>query len=104
MNPYSLIISTEAYDDLYRLQDFWIKLAGADLAERALNTIIKAFDLLQTFPHSCRKAHSQELQMPCGELIIPFGSSGYLALFTIFEETQEVVILAVRHQRESDYH
>ena len=104
MNPYSFIIAPHAYDDLHRLQDFWIKTAGADLAEQALNTIIKAFDLLQTFPHSCRKAESQELQMPCRELIIPFGGSGYLALFTIHEEPQEVVSLAVRHQRESDYH
>jgi plasmid stabilization system protein ParE len=104
LNQYSFIISPEAYDDLHRLQDFWIKMAGADLAERALNTIIKAFDLLQTFPHSCRKAYSEELQIPCRELIIPFGNSGYLALFTIHEETQEVSILAVRHQRESDYH
>jgi plasmid stabilization system protein ParE len=104
VNQYSFIISPEAYDDLHRLQDFWIKTAGADLAERALNTIIKAFDLLQTFPHSCRKAYSEELYITCRELIIPFGSSGYLALFTIHEETQEVNVLAVRHQRESDYH
>jgi plasmid stabilization system protein ParE len=104
VNQYSFIISPEAYDDLHRLQDFWIKMAGADLAERALNTIIKAFDLLQTFPHSCRKAYSEELQIACRELIIPFGNSGYLALFTIHEETHEVSILAVRHQRESDYH
>jgi plasmid stabilization system protein ParE len=104
VNQYSFIISPEAYDDLHRLQDFWIKTAGADLAELALNTIVKAFDLLQTFPHSCRRAYAEELQIACRELIIPFGSSGYLALFSIHEETQVVYILAVRHQRESDYH
>jgi len=37
------------------------------------------------------------------ELIIPFGASGYVALFEIAED-QTVTILAVRHQRESDYH
>jgi hypothetical protein len=37
------------------------------------------------------------------ELIIPFGATGYVALFEI-SDSQTVVIAAVRHQRESDYH
>ena len=37
------------------------------------------------------------------ELIIPFGASGYVALFEI-DDSHTVTILAVRHQRESDYH
>ena len=37
------------------------------------------------------------------ELIIPFGSSGYVALFEIVDN-RTVIIGAVRHQREDDYH
>ena len=37
------------------------------------------------------------------ELIITFGSMGYVALFEIINETT-VVIGAIRHQREEDYH
>jgi hypothetical protein len=37
------------------------------------------------------------------ELVIPFGSAGYVALFEI-ESFSTVTILAVRHQREDDYH
>ena len=37
------------------------------------------------------------------ELVIPFGSAGYVALFEI-EGPGHVTILAVRHQREEDYH
>ena len=37
------------------------------------------------------------------DLVIPFGHSGYVALFEI-EDAATVTILAVRHQLEDDYH
>ncbi|MDI9682423.1 type II toxin-antitoxin system RelE/ParE family toxin, partial [Burkholderia cenocepacia] len=37
------------------------------------------------------------------ELIVSFGTSGYVLLFEI-EAAEQVTILAVRHQREDDYH
>jgi hypothetical protein len=37
------------------------------------------------------------------ELIIPFGATGYIALFEI-ASASIVLVLAVRHQREEDYH
>jgi hypothetical protein len=37
------------------------------------------------------------------ELLIPFGHSGYVALFEI-DDAKTVTILAVRHQLENDYH
>jgi len=36
-------------------------------------------------------------------LVIPFGASGYVALFEI-DDDNTVTILAVRHHREDDYH
>jgi plasmid stabilization system protein ParE len=35
--------------------------------------------------------------------LIPFGNSGYVALYEIVSASK-VVVLAVRHQREEDYH
>jgi mRNA-degrading endonuclease RelE of RelBE toxin-antitoxin system len=35
--------------------------------------------------------------------VIPFGSTGYVALFEI-DDDKTVTILAVRHQREDDYY
>ena len=36
------------------------------------------------------------------ELVIPFGSGGYVALFEI-DDKDNVTLLAIRHQREEDY-
>ena len=104
MKHYTVIISPEAQDDFERLQDFWIEVAHPDIADRAIATILKALEVLSIFPHSCRKASTESFNLVCRELVIPFGSSGYLALFEIQEKHTKVALLAVKHQRESDYH
>ncbi len=94
--------SARLSDDLLRLFDFLITqdLASAERAEAA---IAKAVELLEVFPFSCRKAIGGSGSPFLRELIIPFGSSGYVALFEI-DDPRTVTILAVRHQREEDYH
>ncbi len=49
---------------------------------------------------SFRKAAQNQAQR---ELIIPFSATGYVALYEIVSASK-VVVLAVRHQREEDYH
>lgn len=89
-----------AREDLHRLYSF---LLEKDLraARRARDAILKALEFLQDFPFSCRKADDDNPFLR--ELIIPFGSAGYVALFEI-EDQSTVTILAIRHQREDDYH
>ena len=58
---------------------------------------------MQPVPFSCRKALGGDGNPFLRELIIPFGAAGYAALFEI-ENRDIVTILAVRHQREEDYH
>ncbi len=89
-----------AAQDLQRLFDF---LAEQDLAaaKRARAAIGKAIEFLQIFPFSCRKATRENPFLR--ELVISFGDSGYVALFEI-EDTENVTVLAVRHQREDDYY
>jgi len=100
---YKVRFTRSASDDLDRLYGFIVERddADAELAARALVAITAGIATLESSPFTCRKAHSS---MPfLRELIIPFGASGYVALFEI-DDDQTVTILAVRHQRESDYH
>lgn len=96
---YRVRFTRGARDDL-RLYEL---LVAHDLqaARRARDAISKAMDFLQEFPFSCRKADPDN---PClRELVIPFGSSGYVALFEI-EDSSTVTVLAIRQQREDDYY
>lgn len=97
---YQVRFALTAAEDLQRLFDF---LAEQDLvaAERARTVISQAIEVLQTFPFSCRKASPQNPFLR--ELVINFGGGGYVALFEV-EDAKTVTVLAVRHQREDDYH
>lgn len=100
---YQVRFTTAAEEDLIRLYDFQLSRSGSDwrLAERALEAIRTAIGFLERSPFSCRKAVSDNPFLR--ELIIPFGAAGYVALFEI-DNDRSVTILAVRHQREDDYH
>jgi len=98
---YRVRLTAAALEDLDRLYDF---LLTRDLAaaERALAAIERAFELLAYSPFSCRKALLQQ-DSRWRELLIPFGHSGYVALFEI-DDDHSITVTAVRHQREEDYH
>ena len=89
----------EAKTDLERLYGFLVE-HDVEAAERALDVIDRAWTILEEFPFSCRKAEDSNPFVR--EIVIPFGSAGYVALFEI-EDRQSVTVLAVRHQREDDY-
>ncbi len=93
----------DAEDDLVRLYDFILVRNEENwtLAERALEAIRNAIQSLALSPFSYRKAMQGNPFLR--ELVIPFGASGYVALFEIDDDTT-VTILAVRHQLEDDYH
>lgn len=96
--------SASARDDLERLYDFLLDRATTvedlDLAEQALRAIAGAVESVRHSPFTHRKAGDDPFLR---ELLIPFGRSGYVALFEI-EDASTVTILAVRHQLEDDYH
>jgi plasmid stabilization system protein ParE len=93
----------EALADLERLYEFVVAREDGDwaTAERALAAIRNGLALLASSPFSCRKAAPDNTFLR--ELIIAFGASGYVALFEI-DGAKAVTVLAVRHQREDDYH
>lgn len=98
-------LSPTAEADLERLFDFLLDRAATsedlDRAQAAIDSIrATAQHRLAITPFSFRKAAQSPAQR---ELIIPFGSTGYVALYEIVSMTK-VVVLALRHQREEDYH
>jgi plasmid stabilization system protein ParE len=96
--------SAAAREDLKRLYAYLLErcttVEDLDLAERALDAIEAAIESLKVSPFVYRKADRSPFLR---ELLIPFGHSGYVALFEI-EDAASVTILAVRHQLEDDYH
>jgi plasmid stabilization system protein ParE len=91
--------------DLERLFDFLIDRAETteefDRTQAAIDAIRATTQHgLAITLYSFRKAAQNPAQQ---ELIIPFGGAGYVALHEIVGTTK-VVILAVRHQLEEDYH
>lgn len=93
-------LSKAAQEDLQRLLD---QLAAVDYAAalRARTAIERGYEFLSEMPFACRKVDDANPFLR--ELLVPFGGSGYVALFEI-EDRVTVTILAVRHQREDDYH
>ena len=101
---YVVRLAAEARADLQRLEDFLVDLAlqhgDFDLPGRAMDAIAEEFGVLQRNPYTCRMAARDPLER---ELVIPFGATGYVALFHI-ESDALVVVSAIRHQREDDDH
>ncbi len=97
---YQVRYTKGAKEDLVRLYGFLVELDLA-AARKALEAIEKGVGFLQDFPFTCRKATPENPLLR--EMIIPFGSKGYVVLFEI-ENNKTVTILAVRHQLEEDYH
>lgn len=97
---YRVRFTDEAQKDIERLYLFLLA-NDLDAAERALAAIEAAVRLLEFSPFSCRKARPSDPFLR--ELVIPFGKAGYVALFEI-EPDHVVTVIAVRHQREEDYH
>jgi len=92
-----VIYSPAAWADLERLAEFLMQ----DDAAAALATydlVTGAIAVLARHPLIGR---------PCAdglrELVISRGKSGYLALYSYYEERDCAVVLAIRHQREAGY-
>jgi plasmid stabilization system protein ParE len=100
---FAVRFTEEAEADLLRFYDFILERDDSDwdLAQRALQAIKDGLQTLASTPFTCRKMTSSNPFLR--ELVIPFGPSGYVALFEIDSE-EWVTVLAVRHQREEDYH
>ncbi len=99
-------LTRDAEADLERFFDFLLERelsrdgGNLSLPEQAISALRSGIATLKTSPFTCRKVGQSPFLR---ELIVPFGRSGYVALFEIEGET-DVAVLAVRHQLEDDYH
>jgi plasmid stabilization system protein ParE len=94
-----VIITDAARTGIARCRSF-LAPKNSEAARRAAITIGKQFALLQTSPEIGRPSvNNSELR----ELLIPFGDSGYTALYIHDYAADEVFILAFRHQKEAGY-
>jgi plasmid stabilization system protein ParE len=97
--------SPAASDDLLRMFEFLVTraqtLEDLDLCQRAVDALrFEIEERLSRTPLIYRKAADNPFLR---ELIVAFGASGYVVQYEI-EGMTGVNILAVRHQREDDYH
>ena len=103
---YTVQFSAAADEDLERLFDFILQreLESAsgdlDIPERALQAIKQGIGFLSSSPFACRKLGESPF---IRELVITFGRSGCVALYEIVDDST-VIIGAIRHQWEDDYH
>lgn len=102
---YAVEFTQGAEEDLLRLYDFLLARAGTlealDVADEALKVIRQAaLSHLSTTPFSYRKVG---IRSTLRELIIPFGTTGYILRFDI-RSPELVLVIGARHQREEDFH
>lgn len=92
-----LIYSAHALADLERLTDFLVA-SDPPAAAETVGLIEEAVTLLTRHPLLGRPIE-HELR----ELVISRGRTGYVALYSLEENHDVVLILAIRHQREAGY-
>lgn len=94
-----VIVTAGAIAGLERCRRF-LAAKNPRAANRAAEAIAKQFLLLETHPQIGRP----DVDRPhLRELLVPFGDSGYVALYRHEPNEDVVYILAVRHQKEAGY-
>ena len=92
-----LIYSDRALADLERLSDFLLA-SDALAAAETVDLIAEAVGLLSRHPLIGRP-----VEWGLRELVISRGRTGYVALYSVEDEHNAVLVLAIRHQREAGY-
>lgn len=92
-----LIYSSRSFSDLDRLTDFLIDTDPVAASE-TVDLIAEAVSILKRHPQIGRP-----LEDNLRELVISRGKTGYVALYSYEAEHDTVLILAIRHQRESGF-
>ncbi len=92
-----LVYTAQALSDLERLNDFLLE-TDPQAAQDTAALIFDALEILVKHPEIGCKVHFGQR-----ELVISRGRTGYLALYRLFPHVDRILVLALRHQRESGY-
>ena len=92
-----IVYTQNASNDLVRLTDFLIEV-DIKAASETIDLIEDAISILDRHPLVGR-AVDEEIR----ELVISRGATGYVALYSVEEHKNAILILAIRHQREAGF-
>jgi len=92
-----IVYTQNAVNDLVRLTDFLIEV-DIKAASETIDLIEDAISILDRHPLIGR-AVDEEIR----ELVISRGATGYVALYSVEEHKNVILILAIRHQREAGF-
>ncbi len=92
-----VIISLNASSNIRRIRRFY---ADRQVGDRAIAAIFSSLRLLLSNPLAGRPMKKRaELR----ERVIIFGNQGFVAFYKFDPDSDEITILAIRHQREDGY-
>ena len=92
-----LVYAEQTLLDIKRLANFLLQTDPQAAHDTAV-LIFEALEILMQHPEISRKVHFGQR-----ELVISRGRTGYLALYRFFPHIDRILVLALRHQRESGY-
>lgn len=85
-------------NDFERLSNFLAENAPEKVDE-AMQTIFDRFDVLLTFPEIGSSVQSKTIQN-LRKLVIPYGRSSYVALYSYESDKDLIILQTIRHSRE----
>ena len=94
-----LVITERARHGIEKCRAF-LKAKNPDASQRAAQAIKQRLQILMDHPEAGRLINPET---GLREWLIPFGASGYVALYQLIPKRDLILILAFRHQREAGY-
>lgn len=91
-----ILLSPAAIDDVERLRSF-LGTVNPEAAKRALALLWKAIDRLQELPALGKPTEDADIR----QIIVRFGSSGYIVRYVVVPETGDILITRLWHGREA---
>ena len=92
-----IVVTPSALSDLERLHSFLVDSDPA-AADQTIELILAGISVISDHPLIGRP-----VELGYRELVISRGRSGYIALYRYNEARDDVLVLAIRHQREAGY-
>lgn len=99
-----ITLHTRVVARLHEIEDFYLSIDD-NIAQRALEIIFRWFEKISQNPRIGRP----QLSFPdmeraeLREAIVPFGQTGFVVLYRYIRDQDEVIVLALRHQRERGF-
>ena len=89
-------LSPEAADDVVRVREF-LSAKNPDAAKRALAEIFAALEKVHVFPGLGTATEDPDVR----QIVVPFGSAGYIVRYTVRPGSGNVLVLRIWHGREA---